>query len=61
MVDVTSSHDLFSFVNAFSSYNQILMALENEEKTTFVNDHGIFYYMVILFGLKDAGLITSAW
>ena len=36
LVDDTSKHSLFSFMDGFSSYNQIRMALEDMEKTTFL-------------------------
>ena len=35
-------------------YNQILMALEDREKTTFITQWGVYYYRVIPFGLKNA-------
>lgn len=42
MVDAMSSHDLLSFIDMFSSYNQIRMSLENEEKNMFIIDQGLF-------------------
>ena len=45
----------FSFMDGFSGYNQIKMAPEDMEKTTFVTQWGTFYYKVIPFGLKNAG------
>ena len=36
LVDNTAKHSLFSFMNWFSGYNQIKMALEDMEKTTFL-------------------------
>lgn len=38
----------------FSGYNQIWMALEDEEKITFIANHGLYYYKVMLFELKNA-------
>jgi hypothetical protein len=38
LVDSTSGYQLLSFMDAFSSYNQILMHLEDREKTTFITD-----------------------
>ena len=36
LVDNTAGHALLSFMDGFSRYNQILMALEDREKTTFI-------------------------
>ena len=36
LVDFTASHKLLSFMDAFSSYNQIRMDEANQEKTSFV-------------------------
>ena len=36
LVDNTAKHSLFSFMDGFSGYNQIKMALEDMEKTTFL-------------------------
>ena len=42
-------------MDAFSGYNQIKMEEEDQEKTSFVTSQGLFYYKVMLFGLKNAG------
>ena len=44
-----------SFLDAFQGYHQILLALEDQEKTTFVTPTGNYHYKVISFGLKNAG------
>ena len=36
LVDNTAKHSLFSFMDGFSDYNQIRMAPEDMEKTTFL-------------------------
>ena len=54
LVDNTTNFALFSFMDGFSGYNQIKMALEDMEKTTFVTLWGTFYYKVMSFGLKNA-------
>ena len=36
LVDSTASHELLTFMDAFSGYNQILMKEEDWEKTAFV-------------------------
>ena len=42
-------------MDAFSGYNQILMAEEDQEKTAFVTSQGLYCYRVMPFGLKNAG------
>ena len=41
-------------MDGFSGYNQIKMAPEDMEKTTFITPWGTFYYRVMPFGLKNA-------
>ena len=36
LVDSTAGHELLSFMDGFSGYNQVLMAPEDREKTTFI-------------------------
>ena len=38
LVDLTERHQLLSFMDAFSSYNQIKMKEANQEKTSFVTN-----------------------
>ena len=42
-------------MDAYSSYNQILMHPSDEDKTTFITDYGNFCYKVMPFVLKNAG------
>ena len=46
---------MLSFMDRFFGYNQILMALEDMEKTSFITEWGTYYYRVMPFGLKNAG------
>jgi len=55
LMDNTTNFALFSFMDGFSGYNQIKMAPEDMEKTTFVTLWGTFCYKVMSFGLKNAG------
>lgn len=55
LVDSTAGFELFSFMDGFSGYNQIKMAEEDKEKTTFITPWGTFCYKVMPFGLKNAG------
>ena len=50
LVDSTAQHQLLSFMDAFSGYNQIRMG-----KASFVTSQGLFCYKVMSFGLKNAG------
>lgn len=53
LIDSTSSHGMLSFMDGFSSYNQINMADKNTKKTTFHIHFGNFYYTIMPFGLKN--------
>ena len=55
IVDATACHELLSFMDAFSDYNQISMDLSDQEKTSFVTAQGTYCYRVMPFGLKNAG------
>ena len=55
LVDVTAGHELLSFMDAYSGYNQIRMNKADEEKTAFTTDQGLYCYKVMPFGLKNAG------
>ena len=54
LVDSTARHELLSFIDAFSGYNQIKMKEEDQEKTSFITSQGLFCYKVMSFGLKNA-------
>ena len=54
LVDSTVGYELLTFMNAFLSYNQILMKEEDQEKIAIVTSQGLHCYKVILFGLKNA-------
>ena len=55
IVDATAGHELLSFMDAFSGYNQISMDQDDQEKTSFVTGQGTYCYRVMPFGLKNAG------
>ena len=50
LVYVTSGHKLLTFMDVFSSYNQIRMAPENKEKIAFITDSGLYYYRISPLG-----------
>ncbi|XP_022872732.1 uncharacterized protein LOC111391715 [Olea europaea var. sylvestris] len=53
LVDSTSGHMLYSLLDAFSGYHQILMVEENQEKTSFMADLTIYRYRILPFELKN--------
>ena len=55
LVDSTIRHQLLSFMDTFSGYNQIRKHEDDQEKTSFVTSQGLFCYRVMSFGLKNAG------
>ena len=46
---------MLSFLDAFLKYHQIPMHPPEEDKTTFITPHGLFYYNVMSFGFKNVG------
>ena len=54
LVNKNAQHKVFSFMDGFSSYNQIKMAPEDRENTTFDIQWGTFYYKVMPFGLRTS-------
>ena len=55
LVDSMARHELLSFIDAFSGYNQIKINEEDQEKTSFVTSQRLFCYKVMPFGLKNTG------
>jgi hypothetical protein len=55
VVDSTTSCELLPFLDAYSGYHQISLAVDDEEKTTFIMPFGIFCYTKMAFGLKNGG------
>ena len=56
-VDSAATSFMFSFMDRYSGYNQIHMATKDVEKTAFRTPIRNFYYTVMPFGLKNAGII----
>ena len=55
LVHSTAGCPMLFFMDGFSGYNQILMAPEDMENTSFITEWGTYYYQVMPFGLKNAG------
>jgi hypothetical protein len=51
----TAGCDLLCFLDAFSGYHQIKMAMEDDEKTAFITPCGVYYYTCMPFILRNAG------
>ena len=54
VLDTLSGKKFFSFLDGFSGYNQIQIAPEDQDKTTFTYPWGTFAYRVLPFGLCNA-------
>ena len=54
LVDVKVGHPRMSFLDAFQGYHQIPLAIDDQEKTTFVTPLGNYHYKMMPFGLKNA-------
>jgi hypothetical protein len=52
-----TSCELLSFLDAYSGYHQICLAIDDEEKTAFITPFRIFCYTKMAFGLKNGGVI----
>jgi hypothetical protein len=57
LINAAASNKILSFMDGNASYNQIFMALKDSHKTTFrvPSAVGLFEYVVMTFGLKNAG------
>eukprot|EP00253_Pinus_taeda_P008877 PITA_08877 len=54
VLDTLAGKKFFSFLDGFSGYNQIQIAPEDQDKTTFTCPWGTFAYRVLPFGLCNA-------
>ena len=55
LVDNSDGYKILSFMDAYSGYNQIPMAMGDKHCTAFMTSSGNYYYNVMPFGLKNAG------
>jgi hypothetical protein len=55
VVESTAGCSMLSFLYCYSGYHQISLAMEDEEKTTFITSFGAFCYTSMSFGLKNTG------
>ena len=54
MLDRLVGHPHFCFLDGYSVYNQIVIAPEDQEKTTFTCSFGTFAFRRMPFGLCNA-------
>ena len=54
MLDRLLGHSHYCFLDGYSCYNRIAIALEDQEKTTFTCPYGTFAFRMIPFGLCNA-------
>ena len=54
MLERVAGHKFYCFLNGYSGYNQIEIALEDQEKNTFTYPFGTFSFRKIPFGLCNA-------
>ena len=54
MLDRLAGHDYYCFLDGYSRYNQIAIAPEDQEKTTFTCPYGTFAFRRMPFGLCNA-------
>jgi hypothetical protein len=55
VVDSMAGSVLLCFLDCYSGYHQIAMHPDDEDKTTFITPHDIYFYKVMTFGLKNVG------
>jgi hypothetical protein len=53
-VDSTSGCERLSFIDAYYGFHQIQMAREDEEKIAFITNDGLYFYISMPYGLKNA-------
>jgi hypothetical protein len=53
-MDSTSGYDLLCFLDAYSGFHQIPTSREGEEHTAFITVDGLFCYVSMPYGLKNA-------
>lgn len=53
-IDLLGDATIYSTLDANSGYWQVEFAEEDHEKTAFMSDHGLFRFISMPFGLKNA-------
>ena len=60
MLDRLAGYEYYCFLDGYSGYNQIVIAPEDQEKTTSICPYGTFVFRRMPFGLCNA-LTTFQW
>jgi hypothetical protein len=55
VVDSTSGCEVLSFLDTYSGYHQIVMKESNQSATSFITPFGSYCYVMMSFGIKNAG------
>ncbi|MCO5576707.1 hypothetical protein L7F22_030522 [Adiantum nelumboides] len=54
VLERVAGKEAYSFLDGYSGYNQITIALEDQAKTAFITNFGVFAFQVMAFGLTNA-------
>ena len=54
ILEAVAGHEMYTMMDGYSGYNQIMIALEDQLKTSFITEYGAFAYRVMPFGLMCA-------
>ena len=54
ILEAVAGHEIYTLMDGYSGYNQIMIALEDQLKTSFITEYGAFAYRVMPFGLMCA-------
>ena len=60
IIDSAAECDLLCFLDAFSGYHQVKMAVQDVDKTTFLTPCGVYCYTACLSGCTMPGLPSSS-
>ena len=60
MLDILAVHEYYCLLDGYSGYNQICIAPEDQEKTTFTCPFGTFAFRRVYFGLCGAPAIFQS-
>jgi len=53
VLNIVVGYEAYSFLNGYSEYHKIFIALKDRYKIVFVIDWGAFVWMVMPFGVKN--------
>ena len=54
LLDEVARKEMYTFLDGVSGYNQVKMAPEDQQKTAFITEWGVFLAIVMMFRLKTA-------